>query len=216
MLGATLCAGLSLRWLRDVLGRQDEEGAYGKLSALASQAPAGSAGLFFLPYLAGERSPLMDPLARGCYIGLDLKHESRHMARAVMEGVSFALRQVVETIDDLGVHSGRLLASGNGLADPFWRQITADILKRPLLAADEREQTGFGAALLGGIGAGIFSGYEELRQLLKRVDPVSDRQTILPRGPLTETYDRSYQEFLRLYPRLQSVFRGLAAFPGQT
>jgi Sugar (pentulose and hexulose) kinases len=99
---------------------------------LAADVPPGSEGLVFLPYLVGERSPLMDPRAKGSFVGLTLRHGPGHMVRALLEGVAFALRQIIEAMADCGAQFDRLVASGNGLASPLWRQMLADILNRPL------------------------------------------------------------------------------------
>ena len=130
MLGAMLSAGMALRWVRAVLGR--EQVSYEELVRLASDIEPGAEGLGFLPYLVGERSPIMDPKARGGFFGITLRHNSGHFVRAVLEGVAFALRQIVDTMVECGADLTTLVASGNGLASPVWRQIVADVLTRPL------------------------------------------------------------------------------------
>jgi xylulokinase len=201
VMGATLTAGLSLRWLRDLLYLADESDAYERLSLLAGEVEAGAEGIIFLPYLAGERSPLMDPAARGCFIGLALRHGTGHVARAIMEGVAYALRQVLHTIEGLSVSVGDLLAAGNGMESPVWRQIVADILDRPLALSRESEQAGRGAAMIAGIGAGIYSNYEELEGL------ISDRsEKTVPIAAHRELYDSLYERFCSLYPMLKPVF----------
>src|SRR5258708_27140349 len=131
-----LSAGLSLRWLRDVMGLSADPLAYERLAALAVRVPPGSDGLFFLPYLVGERSPLMDAQARGGFVGLTLRHGLGHLARAVMEGVAFALRQIMESMSDLNSgadRSDQFYALGGGLlGSPLWRQIVSDGLNTPL------------------------------------------------------------------------------------
>ena len=165
LLGAMLSAGMALRWLRAVLGR--EKVSYEELVQLASEVEPGSEGLFFLPYLVGERSPLMDPKAKAGFIGLALRHHPGHFVRALLEGVAFALRQIVDTMVGCADLT-RLVASGNGLANPIWRQIVADILNRPLCQGtgeQASERAGVGAAMIAGIGSGVFDGYQDAQKL---------------------------------------------------
>ena len=204
IMGAMLTAGLSLRWFRDLLGLSGEENAYEKLSSLAGGVAAGSEGILFLPYLAGERSPLMDPLARGSFVGLTLRHGQGHVSRAIMEGVAYALRQVLETISELSVPVGNLLAAGNGLESSVWRQIMADVLNRPLSLSREGEQAGRGAAMIAGIGAGIYRDYSELEKIV-----TGRREVTNPKPAHRELYDTQYGHFCRLYPLLKPVFHDM-------
>ncbi len=206
LLGAMLTAGLSLRWLRDLLGLTHEADAYATLGRQAAQTPPGADGLLFLPYLAGERSPVMDPQARGCFVGLTLRHQPGHLARAIMEGVAFALRDILEIMATLQAPPERLLAVGNGLASPVWRQIVADVLGRPLYLPAGREQAGVGAALLAGIGAGLYSGYAEARQVVPA--PVEATE---PHPANTAFYDEHYQRFRQVYPALRATLHSLSA-----
>lgn len=159
-LGATLSAGLSLRWLRDRL-RLQSDNPYAKMDRLASEVPAGAGGLIFLPYLVGERSPIMDPDATGAFVGLTLGHRRAHLARAVLEGVACSLRATRDAVLDAGGRCESWLATGNGLASPLWRGILADVFGEPLAYVDAPERTGVGAALIGGIGAGVYAGFHE-------------------------------------------------------
>lgn len=152
MLGATLAAGLSLRWLRQLVGGA----SYDELVEAARTVPAGAEGLIFLPYLVGERSPIMDPAARAGFIGLQLRHTRGHLVRAVLEGVAFSLRATVETAEAAGARFDHLIAAGAGMANPVWRQIVANVLGRRLLFRNTAEQTAVGAALIGGVAAGVF------------------------------------------------------------
>ena len=200
IMGAMLTAGLSLRWFRELLQLAGEDDAYDRLSELADGVKPCSEGVLFLPYLAGERSPLMDPRARGCFIGLTLRHGAAHLARAIMEGVAFALRQVLDTIEALDVQVGKLLAAGNGLVSPVWRQIVADVLNRPLHLSQESEQTGRGAAMIAGIGAGIYRGYAELIEIIP-----NEREVTRPLSSNRKLYDEQYRRFCTLYPILKPV-----------
>jgi xylulokinase len=202
LLGAMLSAGMALRWLRAILG--SERFSYAELDRMAGEIEPGSEGLTFLPYIVGERSPIMDPRAKGGFVGLALRHGPGHLVRALLEGVAFALRQIIETMEDCGASLPRLVASGNGLGSALWRQMLADVIDRPLFQGQDAysaERAGVGAAMLGGIGAGVFKGYEETRSLA----PVFDVITA-PTSNRADRYEVAYRRFLDLYPRLKSWF----------
>jgi xylulokinase len=200
LLGAMLSAGMALRWLRVILGR--EKVSYEELVLLASEVEPGSEGLFFLPYLVGERSPIMDPKAKAGFIGLALRHGPGHLVRALLEGVAFALRQIVDTMVGCGADLTRLVASGNGLANPIWRQIVADILNRPLCQGtgeQASERAGVGAAMIAGIGCGIFDGYHDTQKLAPTFNVMSE-----PNRNTAALYESHYRSFLKIYPKLKS------------
>jgi xylulokinase len=202
LLGAMLSAGMALRWARRVL--RCDQVSYRELDQMAESAPIGAEGLVFLPYLVGERSPLMDPEARGTFAGLTLRHDTGYMIRAVLEGISFAMRQIIETIEETGVRMDRWVASGNGLGSPLWRQMLADTLNRPLLRgedANSAERAGVGAAILGGIAAGVLSGFKEVQSFAPRFDEITR-----PDPARVEAYERGYARFKELYPRLKDWF----------
>ncbi len=205
VLGAILSAGLALRWLRQVTGLAAESDAYARLSAEAAVVAPGADGLLFLPYLSGERTPHMDPQARGAFVGLSAYHGRGHLARAVMEGVALALRQVLEISLALAGPVEQLIGAGGGVASPVWRQILADVLGRPLRQSLLDEQAGVGAALLAGVGAGVYpdlaTACRQVVQLGPTTEPDPARQAI---------YDDLYARFLGLYPRLQDDMHGLA------
>ncbi len=191
-LGATLSAGLSLRWLRDRLRLQAED-PYAHLDRIARDIPAGADGLIFLPYLVGERSPIMDPEATAAFLGLTLHHRRAHLARAVLEGVACSLRATRDAVIDAGGHCETWLATGNGLASPLWRGILADVFATPLAYVDAPERSGVGAALLGGIGTGVYGSFAEAseaaRPPLRTTDPDPERSA---------RYEAVYQRYLRL------------------
>ena len=202
LLGAMLSAGMALRWFRTILG--SDRFSYSELDRIAGEIEPGCEGLTFLPYIVGERSPIMDPRARGGFVGLSLRHGAAHMARALLEGVAFALRQIIETMEDCGANLPKLVASGNGLGSPLWRQMLADVINRPLCQGQDAyaaERAGVGAAIIGGIGAGIFRGYEDARSLAPVFDvitaPIPDR---------VGRYEAAYHRFLDLYPRLKTWY----------
>ncbi len=205
VLGATLSAGLSLRWLRNLVGLQDTPDAYERLSAEAATVAAGAEGLIFLPYLTGERTPHMDALARGTFVGLSLHHTRAHLARAVMEGVCFAMRQALEISLALSGPVDVVIASGGGMESALWRQMMADVTGLPLQKSLMAEQACTGAALLAGVGAGV---YDSLATAC---------QETVQRGTLTEPdaarhafYDEQHAQFLALYPLLREQMHTLA------
>jgi len=204
LLGAMLSAGMALRWLRETLG--SERWSYPQLDQIAAEVEPGSEGLVFLPYLVGERSPLMDPRAKGSFVGLTLRHGPGHMVRALLEGVAFALRQIIEAMVSCGAELNRLVASGNGLASPLWRQMLADVLTRPLYQGKDKhatERAGVGAALIAGIGIGAINGYDGAQQFAPTFDALT-----APNPQNAELYETHYRRFLDLYPRLKSWFSG--------
>jgi xylulokinase len=202
LLGAMLSAGMALRWLRAILG--NDRFSYAELDRIAGEVEPGCEGLTFLPYIVGERSPIMDPRAKGSFVGLALRHGAGHLVRALLEGVAFALRQIIEAMEDCGASLPKLVASGNGLGSPLWRQMLADVIERPLCQGQDAyaaERAGVGAAMLGGIGAGVFKGYEDVRRLA----PVFDVVTA-PNADRAVQYEAAYRRFLDLYPRLKSWY----------
>ncbi len=205
VLGAILSAGLSLRWLRNLVGLQDDPQAYARLSAEAAQVPPGADGLLFLPYLSGERTPHMDALARGSFIGLSSHHGRGHLARAVMEGVAFALRQTVEISRGLGAAADTMIAAGRGGESDFWRGIQADVFGIPLQRTQSTEQASLGAALLAGVGAGVYQNLDEACSQTVRYGAVTE-----PNPQRHAFYNERYAQYLELYPRLKDDFHRLA------
>jgi xylulokinase len=207
ILGAILTGGLALRWLRDLTGLDGLADAYERLSAEAAEIPPGADGLLFQPYLAGERTPHMDPLARGSFVGLSYHHTRGHLARAVMEGVAFALRQTLEINLSLSAPVESLIAAGGAMESPVWRGIHADIFGLPLQKTLVGEQTGMGAAMLAGVGAGIYPGFDEASAAITRYGPPTE-----PDAQRHSRYNLLYQQFLSLYPTLRADFHRLARF----
>jgi xylulokinase len=155
-MGATLNAGMALRWLRDnVLGFRYPD-AYDVMNIAAENSPPGAEGLLFLPYLVGERSPHMDPAARGAFFGLTLRHGQGDLVRAVMEGATFACYDAYGVLAELGVEAQSIILAGGGAKSPLWRQIVADIFGLPVQPLLTGEQSALGAVLLAGGGAGMF------------------------------------------------------------
>jgi xylulokinase len=201
LLAAILSAGLSLKWLRE---RVFEQTSYQALADAAVDVPPGADGLIFLPYLTGERTPHMDPDATGAFVGLTLRHHQGHITRAVMEGVVLALRQGLELMVKLGVPIERVVASGGGTRHPLWLQLQADIFNRPVYQTQTEEAAAMGAALLAGVGVGVYPDVQAAcREAVRWKEEV-----VHPALKTADHYDRVYDSFRRLYPALkQAVWR---------
>ena len=200
LMGAILSAGLCLRWFRDNFG-----GSYKELDEEASRVPPGSEGLLFLPYLLGERTPHMDPNARGAFFGLTLRHSRGHLARAIMEGVTFAMRDSLEVMRGLGIRIDRVIASGGGARSPLWRQIQADVYGMELVTAKVTEQAAFGAALVAGVGVGV---YETIESACQKT--ISYENLTRPIKENLRRYEDYYQIFKGLYPKLKDDFESIS------
>jgi xylulokinase len=200
LLGAILSGGFSMKWLRNVLSA-GQPYSYEAMTEEAARVAPGSEGALFLPYLAGERTPHMDSLARGTFFGLTVRHTRAHMIRSVMEGVVFAMRDCLEIFKELGVGPDRLIAGGGGAQSLLWRQIQADVLGLPVVTVNIKEKSATGAAMLAGIGIGIFPSFEDA---CRRV--VSFGEAIQPVPAHTARYEQSYRLYRSLYPKLKESF----------
>ncbi len=213
MMGVNLSAGGSLQWFRNELCQADVALAkrkkievYDLLTAEAAQAPAGSDGLFFLPYLSGERTPHADPDARGCFVGLTLAHTRGHMLRAIIEGVTYAMRDSLAIIESLGVPVRQVRASGGGSRSPFWRQIQADVFGRKVVTINTEEGPAYGVALLAAVGAGEYKNIQEACRTTIRVEKETG-----PRRAAKRRYDRAFPVYQGLYRSLKDDFKAIAA-----
>jgi xylulokinase len=196
-MGVMLAAAGSLQWLRDVVARGE---SFETLTAEAEPWPAGAEGLVFLPYLAGERTPHADPDARAAFVGLSLRHGRGALVRAVLEGVAFGLRDSLELLKELGVEPQVGRASGGGARSDLWLRIVASVLRIPLERAAVEEGAAYGAALLGGVAAGVFADVHEAVAACVRV-----RDRIEPEPAWADTYAHGYQRFQALYPALRPL-----------
>lgn len=195
-----LSAAGSLRWFRDTFAPGVE---FGELVAAATDVGAASDGLFFLPYLSGERSPHPDPLARGTFAGLTLSHDRRHLTRAVLEGVAFGLRDGLDLMVAAGMPAPTLVrASGGGIASPLWRQILADVLDAEIATVATTEGAAYGAALLAAVGAGWFESVDEATGAIVR--PTVQASP----GPAAARYRDAHETYRALYPALVPFFHG--------
>jgi len=202
VMGVTLSAGGSLRWWRDTLGAGLD---YDALSSIAEQAPPGSEGLLFLPYLSGERTPHMDPSARGSFFGLTLRHSLSHMTRAVFEGVAYSLLDCLDLVTGLGSPVAEVRATGGGARSRLWRQLQADIFGLPIHRARIDEGPAFGAALLASVAAGAYADVVEACTIIQ-VDPEPD----LPDPGRHLLYQRYRGIYTDLYGATKPFMHGLA------
>jgi xylulokinase len=210
-MGVMLSAGGSLRWYRDALAQGEKDIAaqmsidpYDLITKQAETVAPGSEGLLFLPYLTGERTPHPDPNARGAFVGLTLRHGKAHLARAVMEGVAFGLRDSLEILKSMNVSIGNVRASGGGARSDAWRQIQADVFGFPLSTIGIDEGPALGAALLAGVGTGVYASIEEACSTVVKVSgstPVIRENAAL--------YEKQYQVYRDLYPALKNSFTAL-------
>jgi xylulokinase len=207
MMGVNLSAGRSLQWLVEDICKDlpNEPDPYEVLSAEAAGVPTGSQGLFFLPYLSGERTPHADPLARGCFIGLTLSHKRGHLARAVMEGVTYSMRDSLDIIRELKVPVKEIRASGGGSKNPLWRQMQADVFNQEVATINAEEGPAYGVALLAAVGAGAYATIEEACEATIRVVSTTPRNK-----EAAKIYSRGFPLYQRLYKRLRKEFPAMA------
>jgi xylulokinase len=211
LMGVMLSAGGSFRWYRDTFGGEETAKAlaahrdpYDVLIEGAETVAPGAEGLLFLPYLTGERTPYADPHARGVFFGMTLRHTRAHFTRAVLEGVTFGLRDSLELVRSLRLEINQVRASGGGAKSAFWCQMMADIFHTPIVALPVTEGAAFGAALLAGIGAGIFPSVQDACGIA-----LSTGRSFLP-GRCSAAYDAFYAEYRTLYASLRNNFDTMA------
>jgi xylulokinase len=198
-MGVMLSAAGSLQWYRDTLAPNI---SFDNLLKEAEAIPAGSEGLQFLPYLSGERTPHPDPLARGAFIGLTIRHTRAHMTRAVLEGVAFGLKDSFTLIQNAGLGTiSQVRASGGGTKGALWRQILASVLEAELVTVNTTEGGAYGAALLAGVGAGQWSDVASACKACIRITGSTS-----PVEKEAEVYRKSYAIYQELYPALKSSF----------
>jgi xylulokinase len=202
VMGVTQGAGLSLRWFRDQFGAGSDDGRdpYDRLADEAAKAPPGADGLLWAPYLMGERTPHLDPSARGALVGITAQHTRAHVIRAILEGVAFSLRDSLTLFREIGVPIESIRLGGGGARSPLWQQIQADIYGLPVELIEADEGGAYGAALLAGVGTGNWSSVESACEsavhVAKRVEP----------NPSTaKQMDRQYAEYRKLYPALREI-----------
>lgn len=212
VMSCTLSAGGSLQWLRNQLFRAEMETAaqmnvdpYVLMDQQAAQSPIGANRLLFLPYLMGERSPLLDSEARGVFFGLSAIHQKRDLLRAVLEGVTYSQRQCLDILREMGITFTEMLACGGGGASLFWRQMLADVYGCPVSVSASRESGALGVAILAGVGVGLYSSVQAACSKLIRT-----KSAVSPDLKNSACYEPFYQLYRQLYPALQGQFHTLA------
>jgi xylulokinase len=207
-MGVTLAAGGSMRWAREALAHSEieiarltQDDVYAVISREAENSNAGSNGLIFLPYLQGERCPYTDPEARGAFIGLSHNTNKSDLFRSVMEGVIFSFRNVADIFSQIGMNFEYVATSGGGAQSRLWRQIHADIFKKRVITVNgSREGAAYGAAIVAGVGLGMWSSFNEASALL-RVETSTD-----PNKKNFSLYDEYFLIYRSLYPALRECF----------
>jgi xylulokinase len=209
--GCVLSAGGSLQWFRNTLcqaevaeARRKGISSYKLIDAMASGEPAGCGGLIWLPYLTGERTPHADPLARGCWIGLDAGTGKGRLARSVMEGVTFAMRECMELLAQEGSGIGQVRLSGGAARSELWRQMQADVYAMKCVTMGTDEGPAYGGALLAATGTGRFASVQEACRATIRVG-----RRLRPGKAAARAYDRHYGRYRELYPALKKHFRAM-------
>ena len=210
--GCMLSAGGSFQWLRNQLGQPEVAAAkkqktdpYELLTALAASAPPGCEGLFFLPYLTGERCPHPDPLARGGWIGLTARSTRAMLIRSVMEGVTFGMRDMLEILRGMKIPVDQIRASGGGARSVFWKQLQADVYGAAVVTTNASEGPAYGAALLAGVGIGTWPSVEAAC-----AKTISVTQTVRPNRKSVAHYDAAHAVYAKLYGDLKARFAEIA------
>lgn len=212
LMSCTQAAGLSLRWLRDTVCAPEREEAaregvdpYEVMTREAAAVPAGAERLIYLPYLMGERSPYLDPNARGVFFGLSAMHGRPELIRAVLEGVAFSQRQCVDVFRENKADIDDMIITGGGGRSPLWRQMLADLYNVPVKTLREDQGGALGAAILAGVAAGLFPSLEAACEKL-----IAYREPQAPDEAARETYEGFYAIYKDLYQRLKEDFARLA------
>ena len=212
VMSCTLAAGLSLKWYRDTFCQAEIDAAkemdtdpYILMNQQAEKSPIGANRLIFLPYLMGERSPLLDSNARGAFIGLSAIHTRKDLLRAVMEGVTYSQRQNLDVLRAMHVAPDTMLACGGGAKSPFWRKMMADVFNMPVKTVKNTEGPALGAAILAGVAAGI---YKDIPTACAQV--IRENEPLTPGTAEHNAYERVYSVYESLYPALKGAYGELA------
>jgi xylulokinase len=201
VMGVTQGAGLSLQWFR----KQFAPGmSYDELLAEAAESPAGARGLYWLPYLMGERTPHLDAAARGGWIGLTAKHTRADLIRALIEGVAYSQKDGLDLVAALGVNAASVRASGGGARSKLWRQILADVFEKPVVTMASNEGSALGAAILAMVATGEYSSVEEACGAIVR-----EQDILEPRGKEAKVYAEGHAVYGSIYPALKPLFSHL-------
>jgi xylulokinase len=201
VMGVTQGAGLSLQWFRNTFAPNAD---YDDLTADATLSPPGAHGLFWLPYLMGERTPHLDASARAAWVGLTARHQRADLVRSILEGVCFSLKDGLEIIAILGARPSLVRLSGGGARSPLWHQLFADIFAERVATVETQEGSAYGAALLATVGTGEYSSASEVCEAAIR-----EVETKEPQPQEVEFYRKRYQVFRSLYPALKPAFQAI-------
>jgi xylulokinase len=206
LMGVTQAAGLSLRWFRDQLACddvvRDPGDPYDRLTAEAATVAAGSNGLLWAPYLMGERTPHLDPHARGALVGLTMSHTRAHIVRAILEGVAYSLKDTLTIFGELNVPMTRIRLGGGGARSRLWRQIQADVYGQEIEIVEAEEGAAYGAAMLAGVGARLWPSVDAAASAIVRV-----AERVRPDPTSAPTMAAGYANYRRTYPAITSIFR---------
>ena len=203
MMGVTQAAGLSLRWFRDQFGAGTDDGRdpYERLTEEAATAPPGCNGLLFTPYLMGERTPHLDPRARGAFVGLTASHTRADVIRAILEGVAFSLRDTFSIFGEMNVPVKSVRLGGGGARSALWRQIQADVYGHEIEVVEAEEGAAYGAALLAGVGARMWASVDEACVSVVRV-----AKRVRPDAEAVATLNKNYAAYRRVYSATREIF----------
>ena len=203
VMGVTLAAGAALRWWRDIVSPGSD---FEAMASLAAHAPAGSGGLLFLPYLSGERTPVLDPSARGAFVGLNMTHTLAHLTRAVMEGVVHSLKQCVDLIAGLPLPVTEIRATGGGARSAMWRQLQSDMFGMPVFRNTVDEGPAFGAALLAGVACRAYASVSDATALVQLRADVTRPDT-----DVSGLYQQQHEVYASLYESTAGAMHRLSA-----
>ncbi len=211
--GCMLSAGGSFQWFRNQMGSQEiidskkqKVDPYDLLIEVAESAPAGSEGLYFLPYLTGERCPHPDPNARGAWIGLTARTTRNMIVRSLLEGVTYGMRDALEIMQQMKIPITQVRASGGGARSDFWRHLQADVYKQPIVLTNAAEGPAYGVAILAGVGTGVWDSVEQAC-----ASSIKQSTKVTPNKKLSAVYDRHFVVYDKLYGDLKPRFAEMAA-----
>lgn len=213
VMGVTQGAGLSLKWFRDNFCDAEKQTAtlmdvdpYYLMDQEATQVPIGSNRMLYMPYLMGERTPHLDPNARGVFFGLSAMHTKRDMLRAVMEGVTYSLRDCIEVFREMGISIDDMMACGGGGTSPLWRSMLADLYNCPVKTVSSKEGPSLGVAILASVGAGIYDSVPQACKAIVKTDKIQN-----PQDENVSVYESYYQLYREIYPALKASFTKLSS-----
>ena len=199
VMGVTQGAGLSLKWFRTNFA---QELNYKEIDELASTVKIGAESLLYLPYLMGERTPHLDPDARGVFFGISAMHEKKHFLRAVLEGVTYSLRDCLEVLKEMDIPLADMVAVGGGGTSALWREMLCGTFNLPVKTIEAGEGPALGVAILAGVGTGVYPSVEEAcKKLIKFTKPHEPKDT--------EEYEKYYRIFASIYPQLKNIYKSL-------